>query len=178
MLPHDPKANIDPDIDLLEDEVDEESSLPAIDEVAEPAAAPLASGVAAIQRYARLAPKAPGVYRMIDAKGEVLYVGKAKSIRKRIVSYAREAGHTARIMRMIAATSAIEFVSTATETEALLLEANLIKRLRPRFNVLLRDDKSFPHILITGDHPAPQFSKHRGARSRPGDHSGPFPSLS
>src|SRR5437868_3007809 len=143
MLPDDPKANIDPDIDLLDDEVEEESSLPAIDEPAEPAAGPLASGVAAIQRYAKLAPKAPGVYRMIDAKGEVLYVGKAKSIRKRIVSYAREAGHTARIARMIAATASIEFVSTATETEALLLEANLIKRLRPRFNELVREAKSF-----------------------------------
>jgi hypothetical protein len=97
----------------------------------------------------------------------VLYVGKAKSIRKRIVSYAREAGHTARIMRMIAATSAIEFVSTTTETEALLLEANLIKRLRPRFNVLLRDDKSFPYILITAGETPPMIMKHRGARSRP-----------
>src|SRR5204862_1200625 len=177
MVSDDPKANIDPDIDLLDDEVEEESSLPAIDESAEPAEGPLASGVAAIQRYAKLAPKAPGVYRVIDAKGEVLYVGKAKSIRKRIVSYAREAGHTARIMRMIAATATIEFVSTKTETEALLLEANLIKRLRPRFNVLLRDDKSFPYILITGDHPAAQICKHRGARSRRGDYFGPFASV-
>src|ERR1044071_1330525 len=174
MLPDDPKANIDPDIDLLDDEVEEESSLPAIEE-AEPTG-PVAGGVAAIQRYAKLAPKAPGVYRMVDAKGEVLYVGKAKSIRKRIVSYAREAGHTARIMRMIAATSAIEFVSTATETEALLLEANLIKRLRPRFNVLLRDDKSFPYILITKGGTPPMIAKHRGARSKPGDYYGPFAS--
>src|SRR6185295_1254339 len=98
-------------------------------------------------------------------------------IRKRITSYARQAGHTARIMRMIAATATIEFVSTATETEALLLEANLIKRLRPRFNVLLRDDKSFPYILITGDHWAPQILKHRGARSRPGHYYGPFASV-
>src|SRR5947209_15059524 len=103
---------------------------------------------------------------MADAKGEVLYVGKAKSIRKRIVSYAREAGHTARIARMIAATATIEFVSTATETEALLLEANLIKRLRPRFNVLLRDDKSFPYILITAGETPPMIMKHRGARDR------------
>src|SRR5947208_1911273 len=176
MPPDDPKANIEPDIDLLDDEVEEESSLPAIDESAEPAEGPLASGVAAIQRYAKLAPKAPGVYRMIDARSEVLYVGKAKSIRKRIVSYAREAGHTARIMRMIAATASIEFVSTKTETEALLLEANLIKRLRPRFNVLLRDDKSFPYILITGDHPAPAMAKHRGARTRKGQYFGPFAS--
>ena len=168
----DPKANIEPELDLEEDE--EEPSLPAIDEDA-PAGA-LAGGVAAIQRYARHAPASPGVYRMFDAKGEVLYVGKAKSIRKRITSYARMAGHTARIMRMIAATSTIEFVSTATETEALLLEANLIKRLRPRFNVLLRDDKSFPYILITKGDTPPMIMKHRGARSRPGEYYGPFAS--
>jgi excinuclease ABC subunit C len=174
MLPDDPKANIDPDIDLADDEVEEESSLPSIEDNAPQE--PLANGVAAIQRYAKLAPKAPGVYRMIDQKGEVLYVGKAKSIRKRIVSYARQAGHTARIMRMIAATASIEFVSTATETEALLLEANLIKRLRPRFNVLMRDDKSFPYILITKGGTPPMIAKHRGARSKPGDYYGPFAS--
>ena len=114
---------------------------------------------------------------MIDARGEVLYVGKAKNIRKRIASYARPTGYDTRIERMIAATATIEFVSTATETEALLLEANLIKRLRPRFNVLLRDDKSFPYILITGDHWAPQILKHRGARTRPGQYYGPFASV-
>ena len=106
----------------------------------------------------------------------MLYVGKAKSIRKRIISYARQAGHTARIMRMIAATASIEFVSTATETEALLLEANLIKRLRPRFNVLMRDDKSFPYILITAGETPPMIAKHRGARSKPGEYYGPFAS--
>ena len=125
----------------------------------------------------RDAPTAPGVYRMVDAAGEVLYVGKAKSIKKRITSYARPAGHDTRIERMIAATHHIEFVTTRTETEALLLEANLIKRLRPRFNVLMRDDKSFPYILITADHPAPQIIKHRGARNRPGDYFGPFASV-
>ena len=113
---------------------------------------------------------------MIDTKGEVLYVGKAKSIRKRIVSYARQAGHTARIMRMIVATASMEFVTTATETEALLLEANLIKRLRPRFNVLMRDDKSFPYIVITAGGTPPMIAKHRGARSKPGDYYGPFAS--
>jgi excinuclease ABC subunit C len=169
----DPKANIEPDLDLEEDE--EESSLPAIEEADAPDG-PLAGGIAAIQRFAGLAPAAPGVYRMIDQKGEVLYVGKAKSIRKRIVSYARLAGHTARIMRMIAATATIEFVSTTTETEALLLEANLIKRLRPRFNVLMRDDKSFPYILITAGETPPMIAKHRGARSKPGDYYGPFAS--
>src|SRR5947209_2819367 len=176
MLPDNPKANIDPDIDLLDDEVEEESTLPAIDDAAQPSAGPLASGVAAIQRYAKLAPKSPGVYRMIDAKGEVLYVGKAKSNRKRIVSYARQAGHTARIARMIAATASIEFVTTTTETEALLLETNLIKRLRPRFNVLMRDDKSFPYIVITAGETPPLIAKHRGARNKPGDYYGPFAS--
>jgi excinuclease ABC subunit C len=111
---------------------------------------------------------------MIDAKGEVLYVGKAKSIKKRVMNYARPTAYDARIARMIAATVTMEFVTTKTETEALLLEANLIKRLRPRFNVLLRDDKSFPYIMITSDHWAPQILKHRGARTRKGHYYGPF----
>jgi excinuclease ABC subunit C len=179
-MPGSQKTNLEPEIDLEDEE--EEPSLPApVEELAPPLdaaqAAAAASGAEVIVRYAKLAPPAPGVYRMIDARGDVLYVGKAKNIRKRILAYQRAAGHTARIARMIAATAAIEFVSTASETEALLLEANLIKRLRPRFNVLLRDDKSFPYILITGDHPAPQIGKHRGARSRPGDYFGPFASV-
>jgi excinuclease ABC subunit C len=166
------KKDIDPATELVEE--DEESTLPETEiEIAE-APGTLKSGLAAIARYAKLAPKAPGVYRMIDAKGDVLYVGKAKSIRKRVVSYTRPTGHDSRIARMIAATASLEFVTTATETEALLLEANLIKRLRPRFNVLLRDDKSFPYILITSDHWAPQILKHRGARSRQGRYYGPF----
>jgi excinuclease ABC subunit C len=115
---------------------------------------------------------------MIDAKGEVLYVGKAKNIKKRVTSYTRLNAHDNRISRMIAATVTMEFVSTSTETEALLLEANLIKRLRPRFNVLLRDDKSFAYILITSDHWAPQLLKHRGARSGKGEFYGPFASAS
>jgi excinuclease ABC subunit C len=113
---------------------------------------------------------------MIDAKGEVLYVGKAKSIARRVVSYTRPTGLVSRIVRMVAATTAMEFVSTKTETEALLLEANLIKQLRPRFNVLMRDDKSFPYILITADHAAPRIVKHRGARVAKGDYFGPFAS--
>jgi excinuclease ABC subunit C len=173
------KKDIEPEIDPAEE--GEEPSLPEPEEdgaldPALPDVAGLAAGHAAIAAIARHAPEAPGVYRMIDRAGEVLYVGKAKNIRKRIVAYTRPTGHHARIDRMIAATATIEFVSTATETEALLLEANLIKRLRPRFNVLMRDDKSFPYILITGDHPAPQIAKHRGARSRPGDYYGPFAS--
>jgi excinuclease ABC subunit C len=121
-------------------------------------------------------PNGPGVYRMLDTKGTVLYVGKARNLKKRVSSYARPAGQPGRIHRVIQATASMEFVSTRTETEALLLEANLIKRLRPRYNVLLRDDKSFPYILITGDHPAPQLAKHRGARSRKGSYFGPFAS--
>src|SRR5207237_5729558 len=138
-------------------EEDEETSLPQIEEAAPPEAEPsassgLAAGRAAIIAHARHAPAAPGVYRMLDRAGEVLYVGKAKNIRKRIIAYARPTGHDTRIERMIAATASLEFVTTATETEALLLEANLIKRLRPRFNVLMRDDKWFPYIVRTGDH--------------------------
>jgi excinuclease ABC subunit C len=160
-------------------EEDEESALPELEAEIDLAAAagPLAMGRAVILSHAKLAPSSPGVYRMIDAKGDVLYVGKAKNIRKRIIAYARPTGYEPRIERMIAATAALEFVSTATETEALLLEANLIKRLRPRFNVLLRDDKSFPYILISADHWAPQILKHRGARTRDGNYYGPFASV-
>ncbi|MFG1294652.1 excinuclease ABC subunit UvrC [Xanthobacter variabilis] len=147
------------------------------DEAEAPAEATLAFGRAAIVRAVKLAPAGPGVYRMLGADGTVLYVGKAKSIKKRVLSYTRPVGHTNRIARMIAATHSMEFVSTRTEPEALLLEANLIKQLKPRFNVLLRDDKSFPYILITADHDAPQITKHRGARNRPGDYYGPFASV-
>jgi excinuclease ABC subunit C len=170
--------DIDPASEFVED--DEEQALPDSDEaglVPDDESRPLAAGRAALVRHARLAPSAPGVYRMLDAAGEVLYVGKAKNIKKRITSYTRPTGHDTRIERVIAATSTVEFVTTATETEALLLEANLIKRLRPRFNVLLRDDKSFPYILITADHWAPQILKHRGARTRQGSYFGPFASV-
>lgn len=167
------KKDIDPDSELRED--DDAPTLPELD-LTEPEAeaGTLAHGRAAIARAVKHAPAGPGVYRMIDAKGDVLYVGKAKSIRKRVANYTRPVAYDARIARMISATVSMEFVSTATETEALLLEANLIKRLRPRFNVLLRDDKSFPYILITSDHWAPQILKHRGARTRPGRYYGPF----
>src|SRR5215475_11020294 len=171
-----PKQDIEPELDLKEE--DEDQSLPEAEPVPGEGdlSGPLAAGRTAILAHARHAPAAPGVYRMFDAAGEVLYVGKAKNIRKRVVAYARPTGHDTRIERMIAATVSLEFITTATETEALLLEANLIKRLRPRFNVLMRDDKSFPYILLTGDHPAPQIMKHRGARTRPGDYFGPFAS--
>ena len=148
---------------------------PGPDDDAAPAS--VKAGAAAIRSYWKHAPKGPGVYRMIGADEAVLYVGKAKSVRKRIASYMRPSGHTNRIARMIALTQSMMFVSTATETEALLLETNLIKQLKPRFNVLMRDDKSFPYILLTGDHAAPQILKHRGARSRKGDYFGPFASV-
>src|SRR3989441_3827031 len=170
------KNDIDPASELLEE--DEEQALPEPEQDLDLAAVgPLAVGRAVIASHAKLAPSSPGVYRMIDAKGDVLYVGKAKNIRKRIIAYGRPTGYDPRIERMVAATATLEFVSTATETEALLLEANLIKRLRPRFNVLLRDDKSFPYILITADHWAPQILKHRGARTREGNYYGPFASV-
>jgi excinuclease ABC subunit C len=172
------KKNIDPEIELKDDE--EEPSLPELPDLPDEPGIDIDSqpgsglGRNVIAEFARHAPSAPGVYRMTGAGGEVLYVGKAKNLKKRILAYARPTGHVSRIARMVAATSAIEFVSTATETEALLLEANLIKRLRPRFNVLLRDDKSFPYILITAGERPPQICKHRGARNRQGDYFGPF----
>src|ERR1700742_200761 len=163
-----------PDSDLREE--DDEQTLPEL-ELTDAPAGTLAAGRAAIARAVKHAPSAPGVYRMIDAKGDVLYVGKAKNIKKRVTNYTRPNAYDARIARMISATVTMEFVSTKTETEALLLEANLIKRLRPRFNVLLRDDKSFPYIMITSDHWAPQILKHRGARTRPAHYYGPFASV-
>ncbi|HEY0908665.1 MAG TPA: excinuclease ABC subunit UvrC [Bradyrhizobium sp.] len=171
----DPAGDTDPATASPED--DDEARLPELAE--EPVEAipegRLAVGHAAIENAVRLAPTSPGVYRMLNAASDVLYVGKAKNVRKRLSSYARvSAPQPARILRMIAATVTVEIISTATETEALLLEANLIKQLRPRFNVQLRDDKSFPYILISGDHWAPQILKHRGAQSRPGRYFGPF----
>ena len=133
-------------------------------------------GAELIQAFVKRLPNSPGVYRMFNADGDVLYVGKARSLKKRVTNYAQGRGHSNRITQMIRQTANMEFVTTRTETEALLLEANLIKRLRPRFNVLLRDDKSFPYILVTGDTRAPAIFKHRGARSRKGDYIGPFAS--
>ena len=121
-------------------------------------------------------PFAPGVYRMIDKHGAVLYVGKAKNLRKRVSAYALRGGHPIRIQRMIAATASLEIVTTHTEVEALLLESNLIKKLKPRYNILLRDDKSFPYIMIRRDHQWAQVAKHRGARNRKAEYFGPFAS--
>jgi len=158
-----------------------DTAAPAPDATAQPlttgaGAAPVVSGPEVISRYLKLLPAAPGVYRMLDAEANVIYVGKARSLKARVSNYTRLGGHTNRIARMIASTASMEFVTVRTEAEALLLEANLIKRFRPRFNVLMRDDKSFPYILIARDTPAPQIMKHRGARNRKGDYFGPFAS--
>jgi len=141
----------------------------------ETAAAPLI-GAALIKDEVRRLPDAPGVYRMIGEDGEVLYVGKARSLKKRVTQYAQGRFHTQRIALMVDLTRSMEFVTTRTETDALLLEINLIKQLKPRFNVLLRDDKSFPEIVIRRDHEAPQLRKHRGAHTIKGDYFGPFAS--
>jgi excinuclease ABC subunit C len=133
-------------------------------------------GPEVVRRLVKTLPNRPGVYRMIDAKGDVIYVGKARSLKNRVMNYTRLGGHTNRIAAMIALTAGMEFVTTNTEAEALLLEANLIKKHKPRYNVVLRDDKSFPYILIARDHPVPQLAKHRGARSRAGQYYGPFAS--
>lgn len=138
-------------------------------------AAPL-KGAALIADHVRRLPAKPGVYRMVGEGGDVLYVGKARNLKTRVSSYAKSGGHSNRIMRMIAETRAMEFVVTGTETEALLLEANLIKQLKPRYNIIFRDDKSFAYILIAEDHDAPQILKHRGARKRKGSYYGPFAS--
>src|SRR6185312_2712152 len=137
---------------------------------------PSLKGAARIQAYLKTLPDAPGVYRMLSAAGDVLYVGKAKSLKKRVGSYAQGRVHSERLTRMIAETAEMLFVTTASETEALLLESNLIKRLKPRYNVSYRDDKSFPNILLREDHEYPQLLKHRGAKTTKGVYFGPFAS--
>ncbi len=138
--------------------------------------APQPTGHEVIQGYLKTLDGSPGVYRMLDAQARVLYVGKARNLRSRVSNYARPSGHSRRIARMIADTASMMFLTTRTETEALLLEQNLIKQLKPKYNVLLRDDKSFPNILVTGDHPFPQIKKHRGAKKEKGSYFGPFAS--
>ncbi len=133
-------------------------------------------GFEVILEFVKTLPGMPGVYRMMNAQGDVLYVGKAKHLKKRVTAYTQPGKHPVRIQRMIAATATMEFITTHTEAEALLLEANLIRKLKPRYNILLRDDKSFPYILITGDHEYPQVTKHRGAKDRKGEYFGPFAS--
>jgi excinuclease ABC subunit C len=193
--PDDPDVGMDEDQPILADDViegdltgDEDDADPesvettvelggsAIDWEAVRASSEGAVGAEVIQAFVKHLPNQPGVYRMFNKAGDVLYVGKARSLKKRVSNYAQGRGHSNRITQMIRLTANMEFVTTRTETEALLLEANLIKRLRPRFNVLLRDDKSFPYILVTGDHEAPAIFKHRGAQARKGDYFGPFAS--
>jgi excinuclease ABC subunit C len=139
-------------------------------------AEPSLRGAARVEAYLKNLPDGPGVYRMLNGKGDVLYVGKARSLKKRVAAYAKPALLPYRIARMVSETAEMMFISTASETEALLLEANLIKRLKPRYNVQLRDDKSFPNILLRTDHPFPQVLKHRGARASDGIYFGPFAS--
>ncbi|HZV21188.1 MAG TPA: GIY-YIG nuclease family protein, partial [Hyphomicrobiales bacterium] len=147
--------------------------MPEVEDMAPdcPAAAPQSlrseteAGPEVIARYVKHLGSGPGVYRMIDRIGEVIYVGKARNLKSRVQNYTRLGGHTSRIAAMIRSTAAMEFVNTATEAEALLLEANLIKRFKPRYNVSFRDDKSFPYIIIRRDQEAPQIAKHRGART-------------
>jgi excinuclease ABC subunit C len=138
--------------------------------------APALTGHDLIQSLLPTLDASPGVYRMLDAQARVLYVGKARNLRARVSNYARRSGHSGRIARMIRETASMMFLTTQTETEALLLEQNLIKQLKPRYNVLLRDDKSFPNILLTKDHDFPQITKHRGAKKRKGSYYGPFAS--
>src|SRR5579859_4082454 len=146
------------------------------DETAAPRPGTLAFGIDAIRGVLKTLPPSPGVYRMLDRKGDAVYVGKARNLKARVQNYTHIAGLSNRLRRMVAETTALEIVVTATEAEALLLECNMIKRLLPRFNVLLRDDKSFPLIHITADHAYPQLTKHRGARDKGGTFFGPFAS--
>ncbi|HEX9787930.1 MAG TPA: excinuclease ABC subunit UvrC, partial [Candidatus Binatia bacterium] len=150
--------------------MDKKSTSPARQDAADSRAC----GAERIALYLKTLPNAPGVYRMLNARGDVLYVGKAKNLKKRVAAYIKPEAQSYRIARMISETAEMIFISTASETEALLLEANLIKRLKPRYNVLFRDDKSFPNILLRTDHAYPQILKHRGARSREGIYFGPF----
>jgi excinuclease ABC subunit C len=145
-----------------------------IDSAPEQNDAPKLRGHALIADELKRLDGSPGVYRMLDEQGRVLYVGKAKNLKKRVANYAKPTGHSARIARMISQTASMMFLTTKSETEALLLEQNLIKQLKPHFNVLLRDDKSFPNILVS-DHSYPRISKHRGAKKEKGHYYGPMP---
>jgi excinuclease ABC subunit C len=129
-----------------------------------------------VKAYLAALPNRPGVYRMLNDRGDVLYVGKAKNLKRRVTNYTQANRLIKRHQRMVAETRHLEVITTETEIKALLLEINLIKSLRPRYNILLRDDKSFPYLFLTGDHEFPQVMKHRGTRRRPGDYFGPFAS--
>src|SRR5262249_707449 len=136
--------------------------------------ADLARGLGVIDAQLKSLPGSPGVYRMLDANGDAVYVGKARNLKKRVAAYATPVKLNQRLARMVAETETMEFVTTHTEVEALLLESNLIKRLKPRYNIRLLDDKSFPFILVRRDHKFASVAKHRGARDIPGDYYGPF----
>ncbi|MFT3725500.1 MAG: excinuclease ABC subunit UvrC [Hyphomonadaceae bacterium] len=179
-LPEDPSENLDDEAeDDLPDEIEMEPEeiSSGIDIVSSDGAKKKrVSGPDVVRDNVSRLPGKPGVYRMFGEAGELLYVGKARNLKARVSNYAKIGGQTQRIARMISLTRSMEFVVTASETEALLLEANLIKKLKPRFNIILRDDKSFPHILIREDHEAPQALKHRGAKRIKGQYFGPFAS--
>ena len=147
-----------------------------MDDLTDPAETPAPTGYACIHGYLKTLDASPGVYRMLDAQARVLYVGKARNLKARVSNYARPGGHSPRIERMIRDTASMMFLTTRTETEALLLEQNLIKQLKPKYNVLLRDDKSFPNILVAKNHAFPQIKKHRGAKKEKGTYFGPFAS--
>src|SRR5919199_5883905 len=140
-------------------------------------APPVMEGVRVIETALPTLPLSPGVYRMLDAKGDALYVGKARALRKRVTAYTQIARLPERLRRMVHETRSLEIITTASEAEALLLEANLIKRLRPRYNIVLRDDKSYPWLVLTEDHPYPQITKHRGERRKGASYWGPFASV-
>ena len=129
-----------------------------------------------IRNFANKLDNSPGVYRMLDSQARVLYVGKARSLKARVLNYTRISGHSSRTARMISETADLMVLTTETETEALLLEQNLIKQLKPKYNVLLRDDKSFPYIFISNEHDFPRIEKHRGAKIKQGSYYGPFAS--
>jgi excinuclease ABC subunit C len=164
------------DIPIPSGRVADPDSQPSVDPASALHATPLRAGLAVIEGVLATLPLSPGVYRMLDAKGEALYVGKARSLRKRVANYTQIHRLEERLRRMVMDTASMEIVTTHTEAEALLLEANLIKRLKPRYNIVLRDDKSYPWLMLAEDHAFPQVSKHRGTQSRPGSYWGPFAS--
>ncbi len=178
MSPYNPSllSRIQPEIEsaMTDLETDVTSDGPAESDAS--GIGPLARGVETIRAVVKTLPPSPGVYRMLNAKGDALYVGKARNLKNRVTNYTNVTGLSNRIRRMIAETVTMEIVTTHTEVEALLLEINLIKTLMPRYNVLLRDDKSFPYILLRSEHPVPQLTKHRGARKEGGEYFGPFAS--
>ncbi len=174
--PGEPSAGSGPQESNLTEEDAQEARAPASIPAADGRSGRLGNGIKIIRGYLDHLGGEPGVYRMLSADGEALYVGKAHNLKKRVATYTRPERLPIRLQRMVAETTTMEFVTTRSEVEALLLENNLIKQLAPRYNVLLRDDKTFPDILIRGDHPFPQIVKHRGARKQPGDFFGPFAS--